>query len=222
MKLLEAIEKRHSVRNYIDKEIGNEISVELNKFISDSNEESGLNIQLILNEEKAFQGTMAKYGRFSGVKNYIAIVGKKGKDLDENAGYYGEQVVLKAQQLGLNTCWVALTYSKIPKVMKIARDEKLVLVIAIGYGLTNGVPHKSKSVEEVVNTKSKGEEWFYRGVEAALKAPTAMNQQKFKIYVNENIVSIKAGLGFYSKVDLGIVKYHFEVGGGKDKFKWKN
>ena len=62
--------------------------------------------------------------------------------------------------------------------------------------------------------------WFRKGVEAALLAPTAMNQQKFKFTLRGDTVSAKAGMGFYTKVDLGIVKYHFELGAGRDRFRW--
>jgi hypothetical protein len=47
---------------------------------------------------------MAHYGKFIGVKNYIALVGPKSSVQEERLGYYGEQIVLKAQKLGLNTC----------------------------------------------------------------------------------------------------------------------
>ena len=58
-------------------------------------------------------------------------------------------------------------------------------------------------------------------VACALLAPTAINQQKFKFSLHDgNKVSVKAGLGFYSKVDLGIVKYHFEIGAGVKNFEW--
>ena len=52
------------------------------------------------------------------------------------------------------------------------------------------------------------------------KRQTAMNQQKFRFTLNGNQVSAKAGIGFYAKVDLGIVKYHFEVGAGKTGWEW--
>ena len=45
-----------------------------------------------------------------------------------------------------------------------------------------------------------------------------MNQQKFRLTYADGKVAAKAGMGFYT--DLGIVKYHFEVGAGKDNFKW--
>lgn len=162
---------------------------------------------------------MAHYGKFSGVKNYIALIGKKGKLLDELCGYYGERIVIKATQLGLNTCWVAMSYKKIPSAFVIDKGEKLVVVIALGYGTTNGVMHKSKTIDQVSNASKETPDWFNQGVELALLAPTAMNQQKFKIIYDQNTVTFKSGIGFYSKVDIGIIKYHFEVGSSKRIYK---
>lgn len=214
MDISEAIKERHSVRAYTDKKIEGEVLLALENKIAEINGESGLNVQLVLNEEKAFGGRMAHYGKFSGVKNYIAMVGKKGADLSEKVGYYGQKLVLFAQTLGLNTCWVALTYKKVKTAYKIEEGEKLALVIAIGYGATQGVPHKSKSINAVSNAGEDSPEWFVNGVKAALLAPTATNQQKFFFTLKDGEVTAKPGLGFYAKVDLGIVKYHFELGSG--------
>lgn len=214
MDISEAIKERHSVRAYTDKKIEGEVLFALENKIAEINGESGLNVQLVLNEEKAFGGRMARYGKFSGVKNYIAMVGKKGADLSEKVGYYGQKLVLFAQTLGLNTCWVALTYKKVKTAYKIEEGEKLALVIAIGYGATQGVPHKNKSINAVSNAGENSPEWFVNGVKAALLAPTATNQQKFFFTLKDGEVTAKPGLGFYAKVDLGIVKYHFELGSG--------
>ena len=222
MEILEAMKQRHSVRSYEDKPIDTELKGKLFNFINECNRESGLHMQLVTEEPKAFNSFMAHYGKFSGVKNYIAIVGKKEKDLEEKCGYYGEKVVLFAQQLGLNTCWVAMTYSKTKNAFTVNKNEKLCLVISIGFGKTQGVPHKSKPKEAVMRVNGSVPSWFEKGIEAALLAPTAMNQQKFVFTLNGNQVSVKAGLGFYSKIDLGIVKYHFEIGAGKDNFQWNS
>jgi hypothetical protein len=49
-------------------------------------------------------------------------------------------------------------------------------------------------------------------MEAALLAPTAMNQQKFYFELQPNgDVKVTCGKGFYTKLDIGIVKYHFEI-----------
>lgn len=222
MDLLKAMEERHSVRSYSSKKIEGEVKDKLQSFIKECNKESGLNMQLVLNEPNAFDSFMAHYGKFSGVKNYIALIGKKSADLEEKCGYYGEKAVLFAQALGLNTCWVAMTYKKIKTAFKINDGEKLCLVIAIGYGDTQGVAHKSKPKNDVIKASGNVPEWFEKGVNCALLAPTAMNQQKFVFTLDGNKVSAKAGLAFYSKVDLGIAKYHFELGAGKNNFQWAN
>ena len=152
--------------------------------------------------------------------NYIALVGKKGPDLSETCGYFGERIVLRAQQIGLNTCWVAMTYSKVPRAFSAGEGEKLCAVIAVGYGKTQGSGHRVKSVREVTEGEPPFPEWFVSGVEAALLAPMAMNQQKFRFALQGNRVSVTAGSGFYTKLDLGIVKYHFAMGAGADAFTW--
>ena len=131
--------------------------------------------------------------------------------------------MLKAQELGLNTCWVALTYSRGKSTYDVGKGEKFSMVISVGYGIKQGRDHVSKPFDEVAEIKNGTEipEWFKRGVEAALLAPTAMNQQKFRFILDGNKVKAKALLGFYTKVDLGIAKYHFELGAGKENFEWE-
>ena len=220
MTLQEAITARHSVRKYIDKEIPADIVTALQDKIAEYNKVGNLNIQLVLNETRAFTG-MLSYGSFSGVRNYFVMVGKKGADLDERVGYYGEQLVLLAQTLGLNTCWVGLSYRKVPEAYNVGKDEKLACMIALGYGETQGV------IEQVSNASDLTPAWFKRGVEAALLAPTAVNQQKFSFeYVgmsnNRHLVRAKKGFSMigYTQMDLGIAKYHFEIGAGKNNFDW--
>lgn len=220
MDLKEAMQARHSVRQYKDQPLSVEVIAALQEEIAACNRESGLHIQLVTNESRAFDGFMAHYGKFSGVTSYLALIGKKGPELDEKCGYFGQRLVLKAQQLGLNTCWVAMSYTKIKTAFTVDKGEKLCVVIALGYGATQGVPHKSRPFSEVAKADGQMPDWFKNGVEAALLAPTAMNQQKFLFTLSGNKVSAKAGRGFYTKLDLGIVKYHFELGAGKDRFAW--
>lgn len=220
MDLLQAMRDRHSVRSYTSKPIDGEVKEKLSAIIAQCNAESGLHIQLILDEPNAFDSMMAHYGKFSGVKNYIVMAGKKTGALAEACGYYGERIVLYAQTLGLNTCWVAMTYSKGKAVFQLDQGEKICLVIAVGYGETRGTAHKVKSRESVMKIQGTPPEWFIRGVDAALLAPTAMNQQKFVFSLDGNTVTAKAGVGFYSKIDLGIAKYHFEIGAGTERFQW--
>ena len=117
--------------------------------------------------------------------------------------------------MGLNTCWVALTFKKVPDAYTVDAGEKLVIVIAVGYGKNAGTVHKSKSPEAVSNISADSPDWFRKGIEAVLLAPTAVNQQRFRFELVGDKVKAKAGFGFYTKIDLGIAKYHFELGSGK-------
>jgi len=220
MEILEIMRARHSVRAYNDRKIEGNAADILHLLIDDCNKQGGLHIQLCLNEPKAFEGFKAHYGKFSNADNYIALVGRKSKELDEKLGYYGEKIVLKATELGLGSCWVAGTYSKSKCNCIIDKGEKLVCVIAIGYFDKDGVPHKTKLINELSDVNGNMPEWFRKGMETAQLAPTAMNQQKFSFSFNGNIVTAKAGMGFLTKLDLGIVKYHFELGAAHANWKW--
>ncbi len=222
MNILEAMQRRHSVRQYTDRPIPSEVREILQREIDQCNRESGLHLQLVCDEPAAFSGAMARYGRFTGVQNYIAVVGAKAPDLEERAGFYGERVVLLAQQLGLNTCWVALTFSKRKARFTLDEGEKLVLVIALGYGATQGAPHRSKSMSQLTRCDGPMPDWFRRGAEYALLAPTAVNQQKFLLELTgDRTVRATALRGGYARLDLGIVKYHFLQAAGQENFTWE-
>ncbi len=220
--LNEAISARHSVRSFSDKRIEGEIRKVLEDEIAEYNSEGGLNIQLITDEPEAFDSFMARRGKFVNVRNYLAMVGPESGNLEEKLGYYGERLVISAQRLGLNTCWVGLTFSKKKCKSIVGSAEKQVCVVALGYGNTQGIQHKSRSAEEVSKTTGVLPEWFSKGIDSALLAPTAVNNQRFMFELKDNggVVARSTG-GAYSAVNLGIVKYHFEVGAGKDNFVWE-
>ena len=221
MTIQEAMQSRHAVRSYLDREIEPEVLSELTAEIAAINAGSGLNIQLVTNEPRAFSGFMARYGKFSGVKNYLALIGRQGPDLQEKVGYFGQRLVLKARQLGLNSCWVAVSYSRGRCGAVLSPGEELVCVIPLGYGTTQGVPHKSRPMEALCHVETDGgdmPEWFRRGMEAVMLAPTAMNQQKFLFTLTKDgeVRAQATGKGQgYAQIDLGIAEYHFEMGAGE-------
>ena len=223
MTIQEAIKARHSVRKYADKPIEAPKVATLRAELEKLNAESGLNIQLVLDEPKAFSSGMWKYGQFSGVKNYFVMAGPKGKEAEEKIGYYGEKMVILAQTLGLNTCWVGLTYKKIPGTYTLRDGDIVHCVISLGYGTIPGVQHPLKPIDQFYESGGTPPEWFRAGMEAAILAPTAVNQQKFKFILRDgNKVEAKTSISMvgYTNIDLGIVKYHFEEGAGKENFEW--
>ena len=217
MTIKEAVNERHSVRQYNNIPIENEKEKELRDFIEAINDENGLDIQFIVNDSECFDSFLAHYGKFTNVQNYIAMVGNKQyPNLDETMGYFGEEIVLKAQTMGLNTCWVAGTFSKKKCKAQVGKDEKLLCVISIGYGENQGQNHKSKPLEKLCKADlSTAPEWFKEGVDGALKAPTALNQQKFVITLDGDNAKITSKGGAMTKIDLGIVKYNFEAASGR-------
>ena len=230
MNIREAIEKRHSVREYKDTPIPGQVRAELDKFTAKCNAESGLSISIRYDDPEGFDSRLAHYGNFRNVKNYIILAGKKDGDFDLRCGYYGEKIVLYAQGLGLNTCWAALTFNKGRVKKLVPQGCALCMVIALGYGTTQGVQHKGKSYTDVttqyeiprtVEDAPQGQQpipdWFKAGVKAALLAPTAVNQQKFVFSYEDGRAKLRSkGLGTCLKVDLGIVKYHFEIVSGHE------
>ncbi len=220
MDILQAMRARHSVRAFTRQAIQPSAVQALREELERSNAQSGLKMQLVTDEPRAFSSFLAHYGKFSDVRNYIAVIGERSAE--EKAGYYGERAVLLAQTLGLNSCWVALSFARgrTKKELSLGKGEKLFCVIALGYGVTQGTPHKSKTFAQVTKEKD-APAWFCAGVEAALLAPTAINQQKFRFeLVGEREVRAVQTGGFCRGLDLGIVKYHFECGAGKENFNW--
>ena len=228
MTIQEAIVARHSVRQYQEKPIEADIINRLNEEIAICNREGGLHIQLVLDEPNAFVGGMVKYGSFKEVRNYLAMVAPKGAD--EKVGYYGERIVLLAQTLGLNSCWVGMSVGKQPDRYVIADGEKLHCVVALGYGATQGVQHPMRPMEKFLGPQAARlqrdtmPDWFRRGMEASILAPTAVHQQKFEFdLTDDHTVAARARFSMvgWAKLDLGMVKYNFKVAAGKENFNWK-
>ncbi len=209
---IEAIKCRHSVRNYENKQIEDDKVKLIEEKIAELNEAGNLHLQFIKDAGNTYNKLMNKAMGLGSAPSVIACVGMDDATLEERIGYYGEKLVLYAQQLGLNTCWAGM-FSKKNIGADVVPGEKLVISIAIGYGTTLGKERKSKTPEQVISAKGDRPLWFNRGVEAALMAPTAINQQKFTIRLNddETVDFINNG-GMFSGIDIGIVRCHFEIG----------
>lgn len=220
MDFKEAMQKRHMVRKYTDKPLSDEIIAKINERIELNNKNYNLNMKLMINNSKGVSSIM-KLIMARGVNNFIILAGDVSGNLDERLGYSGADIMLYAQTLGLNTWWVGGTFNR--SVSRYVDNKKVTGIIAIGYGQTQGVPHKSKNVEDV--SKYEGTiipPWFISGVEGALLAPTALNKQDFMLIGNGNRVKIECSNGIFTGSNVGLIKYHFELGAGKGNFEWDN
>ena len=215
MSEIDAIKERHSVRNYEAKKIEADKVEKIRAKIEELNKEGNLHLQFMEDAGKTYNKLFNKVAGLGSAPSVIACVGIDDETLEQRVGYYGEKLVLFIQELGLNTCWAG-TFNEKNIGAEVGDGEKLVISIAVGYGKYKGKPHKSKSPEQVIEAKGDRPYWFNKGVDMALLAPTAINQQKFTIRLNEDesVDFVDKG-GIFSQVDLGIVRCHFEIGAEK-------
>ncbi|MCI8336137.1 MAG: nitroreductase [Peptococcaceae bacterium] len=221
MDMKEAMFQRHTVRKYIDRPIPRDLVADIAARLQQHNEAYGLNMQLITENNDAFNAVL-KLVLAKGVHNYIILAGPDTADLGEKIGYSGADMMLYVQTLGLNTWWVGGTFSRkgVEKHADLPDGQRLLGVIVVGYGQTQGVPHKSKKAADISAYQGEAPTWFQQGVTAVLLAPTALNKQAFTIHGVGNQVRMQCDNGAFSGVDLGIGKYHFELGAGKENFTW--
>ncbi|MCI8887606.1 MAG: nitroreductase [Hungatella sp.] len=220
MTMKEAMRRRHTVRRYTDEPISANLIKELSGRIAQNNRTYGLNLTLVTGNCEGL-GSMARVLLARGVNNYIILAGPDALDLDERLGYCGADMIIYAQTLGLNTWWVGGMFSKKGAQRNLsALSVKVNGVIVVGFGATQGVPHKSKTAAMISHYEGRAPQWFTDGVEALLYAPTALNKQPFMVRGKGNQVSISCGSGHFAGMDCGIGKYHFELGAGKEYFTW--
>lgn len=221
------IKQRHSVRSFTDEAISHDNAAMISKLIAEANSKDNLSISLVIDEADAFgKSTMARYGSFKNVRNYICMIGPDTRDAAVKLGYHGEIIVLKAQETGLNTCWVGMTFKKSKIPVEIPKGQKLHAVIAIGHGTTQGIAHKTKTPEQIAPGYSTSPEWFRRGIDWVVLAPSALNAQNLRFeLLGDHHVKISTTFHLaaraYNAIDTGIAIAHFELANNDLKIDWE-
>ena len=137
---VETIRERHSVREYDGGPLSRAEFDALGAVVEECARESGLDIQLVGDNSEAFN-VIARFGLIRGCRTHVAFVvddakargatsganaaangateadcvemrGARRTAVDEAIGYWGQKIVLAAQDMGLNTCWCALCSRK--------------------------------------------------------------------------------------------------------------
>ena len=218
MDISEAIALRHSVRRYdAARPLTPEATDRLRCLIEAANRDSDLRLKLVTDEPHSFgDSLMARYGRFSGVRNYICVEAPDTADGAAAAGYHGEMLVLEARAMGLDTCWVGLTFKRKHVPVDVARGYRLMALIAIGYGEDHGRPRHSRQPGDISPDYDTAPAWFRRGIESVMLAPSALNSQQVRFrYLGDFRVSARKRFtlmaGSYFDIDRGIAMAHFEA-----------
>lgn len=219
MDMRQAMEQRHTVRVYLDKPIPEDVVTQIEAHLETVNREFDVEIGLTTDDSSAFNAAL-KLVLAKGVRNYFILAGQPSPTLRERLGMAGADLMLFCQTLGLNTWWVGGTFSRKAVSQKVP-GRSVIGIVAVGYGATQGCPHKTKTPAEVSSYEGEAPAWFNAGVQAALLAPTALNKQAFFIKGRGNTVTATYDPGAFSGEDLGLVKYHFELGAGSENFHWQ-
>ncbi len=223
---VETIRERHSVREYDERPLTQAEFNALGVVVEECARESGLDIQLVGDNPEVFN-VIARFGLIRGCRTHVAFVvdDAKAGDVaaDEAIGYWGQKIVLAAQDMRLNTCWCALCSRKKSRAV-VAPGKKIRLIIAVGHGKTQGFSRKTKSVEALSSVECvKAPAWFAATMEAAQLAPTAMNNQNFKIALlsDGKTVRIDAPQSGLNVIDEGIVRCNFEIAANEAGADWR-
>lgn len=223
---VETIRERHSVREYDGKPLSRAEFDALGAVVEECARESGLDIQLVGDNPEVFN-VIARFGLIRECRTHVAFVvdDAKAGDVaaDEAIGYWGQKIVLAAQDMGFNTCWCALCSRKKSRAV-VAPGKKIRLIIAVGHGKTQGFTRKTKSVEALSSVEcAKAPAWFAAAMEAAQLAPTAMNNQNFKITLlsDGKTVRIDAPQSGLNVIDEGIVRCNFEIAANEAGADWR-
>lgn len=226
---LEALKARHSVKHYHDTALTPADRAALHDLLARVNAESGLALQLIEDEPQVFRTFASAATGLISARHYFAMVGPRGADLERQIGYWGQSVVLHAQMLGLRTNWTGGSRRLRLSTASVAPGQKLVIVIAVGYGHNDGKSRSTRPVEElaiVPDGWSEVPQWFHAAMEAAQLAPTGFNRQKFVIELREDgYCDARATSRMpQTDIDLGIVMKNFEIGaaGSGHRVEWVN
>ncbi len=247
--LIDAINIRTAVRAYDPDPIDDDTARQLDMTIDAVNTLADLRIQLVRDQPAVF-AQANESGHLTHAANYLAVVGPTNDDeAKERAGFYAERVVLAATLRGLGTCWVKGSWDcdEAARHCRIKSGEELYLGIVIGYP-QNHQTRMSTSYDELVDIqrthrdsksyeqftahmddadRNAAPQWFKNGVEAAMKAPSAMNRQPIVFSYNADDDTATASIDPHidsscSTNDLGIAKLHFQIGAGSGTWSWGN
>lgn len=179
-----------------------------------------------------FKGIVGGYGKVSGAPAFIAFIGDmRAPNVQEEAGYTGEGIILEATALGLNTCWVAGFFKpeSVASLVEIKGYEQVLAVTPVGYAsgfeslgerlMTGfGLTHRRLPLSKLISGHPVDSlpEWAKGSLEAARLAPSAVNRQPWGFIIQDDGITVfvrTKGPEFNvsKRLDCGIAMLNLEV-----------
>lgn len=228
----EVIRSRHSVRNYEDKLISQDLIKNIEDYIENIDNPFGnkVRVKLIKKDDSNKDLKLGTYGVIKGARYYLSVACENEEFGLEALGYTFEKVVLYCTSLGLGTVWLGGTFNKgeFAKAMNIGSNEIVPIVSPLGYeggkksflaSIMGNNNNKRKDYSEVFfnnnfNTPLSKEvaKEYSEVLEMVRIAPSAMNKQPWRILKSGNEFHFyRDGNNNFNKIDIGIALCHFHL-----------
>lgn len=228
MDIIQAIKERRSVRSFDGHPLSETVISDLRKAIKDSYSIFGGDITIRLKYfDLKGEFRPSTYGVIKGASDYFLMAIGEGEESALTAGFQFEQIVLKAWEMGLGTCWIAGTYkgSQFDQGEKWPQGESLKIICPVG------VPEKQRFLEKVMrftvgsNNRKPYSDLFFKdyfnkplnpystfgeSLEMMRLAPSSTNSQPWRVLVKDDkVIFYYKSKGPVSIVDMGIGICHF-------------
>lgn len=223
MNYYELAVKRKSTRDFKDKKVAAQTLEAIKNYAAQCEHLlPNLPAEWIILEENPgnLSGTAGYSGFMVEAPAYLLLLSGADSGVLENAGYMGEDMVLKLTELGLDSCWITLDDPELlSNRLHLKTDLRPVCLIAFGYGKPefgtrldikspasvqmkqrNGQIAPKLYLKDAVyseswETPSSLSDWepdsdIYRAFIAACCSPSALNRQPYRFILDHDVVSL--------------------------------
>ncbi len=195
-----------------------------------------IDIRILSNNEAyiALYGIAGYKGNMIDAPHYILILSEKKPYYIENAGYIGQNTILKATEMGIASCWITFSDNQsVKERLNILSDKEVVAFIALGYDAN--ATQKGNTTSSHIDYKIGLDEMVYidkwgngadtsvleqRGLLEAFAfsklAPSTLNGQpwRFLLVGGKAILAIRKDKNtntYEQKIDTGIIMFVFQA-----------
>ena len=230
--MIEAINRRVSVRSYADRSIEQSKKQEMINLLESTNEGPfGNKVRFTLIDfsemEKNEMASLGTYGFISGAKLFIVSAIKDGAGAMVDLGYSFEKLILAATNLGLGTCWLGGTFKRanFAKRVNVSEDEIVAAISPIGYARDRRTV-REMAMRRLANSdrRKPWEELFFDGdfntplskdsdggyavpLECVRLGPSASNNQPWRVVYQKQ----QGAFHFYLKRTWGHDKFNGRI-----------
>ncbi len=229
MNIIEAIKARHSVRTYAGIRLAPDQETKINDAINSASSPFGGNVTIRLMAVNAGgEFRPSTYGVIKEARNYLLMSLGDDNDSKLSGGFIMEQVVLKACQLGLSTCWIGGTFKDktFTSAAAIPDGEHLTAVSPIGQAAekTRIADRIFRAMVNSSKRKPLGDLFFVNDFSTPLTengpyaamlemmrlAPSSRNSQPWRALIRGKRLDFYCSTqNKYSLIDMGIGLCHF-------------